>query len=450
MTLFDAYANTVLMTGNGEITPRRALARCLLAALLATSLAVVTGAAPAGAAPPVPTIRAKADLRGLQIGTAVRAAPLSADPRYGPTLRAEFNAVTPETGLTWRVVHPQRGVYDWAEADAVFAVAGMHRYGQPLVSGTDLPAWLTDRGHTAAELRAILREHVQTVVRRYAGRVGAWTVVDRPLADSIWLRRLGPGYVAEALRWAREADPQARLYVADRLSRSAALARLLGGLTAIGVPVDGAALTAQLTVGEVPHDLAATLSRFTARGLAVRISELEVRLPGPATAELLAAQAADYAAVTVACRQTAGCVGFTVWGLTDAYAPAGGDPVLLTATYGRKPAWTAVLNALIGFPDVEPPTGASLRVGSVVGDTATLLAGGSDNNFVYAADLYRDGALLVSQVDNASFTVRGLAPGTHVFTVVLRDPAGNRSTPSAPVTVTVGAGSPAPTGVPVR
>jgi hypothetical protein len=39
-------------------------------------------------------------------------------------------------------------------------------------------------------------------------------------------------------------------------------------------------------------------------------------------------------------------------------------------------------------------------------------------------------------------TVRGLTAGTYRFAVVLRDGAGNRSTPSAPVTVTVSAGVP--------
>jgi chitodextrinase len=40
-------------------------------------------------------------------------------------------------------------------------------------------------------------------------------------------------------------------------------------------------------------------------------------------------------------------------------------------------------------------------------------------------------------VDNSLLTVAGLAPGTaYTFYVVLRDSAGNRSAPSAPLTVT--------------
>ena len=66
-----------------------------------------------------------------------------------------------------------------------------------------------------------LESYVKTVVGHYRGRVDAWDVVNEPLAAdgslrrNFWLRELGPGYVADALSWAREANPGARLYVND-------------------------------------------------------------------------------------------------------------------------------------------------------------------------------------------------------------------------------------------
>ena len=33
--------------------------------------------------------------------------------------------------------------------------------------------------------------------------------------DTIWLRNLGPGYIADAFRWAHQADPRAKLFLND-------------------------------------------------------------------------------------------------------------------------------------------------------------------------------------------------------------------------------------------
>ena len=64
----------------------------------------------------------------------------------------------------------------------------------------------------------------RTVQRRrpVQGRVAAWDAIDEPIADtggklrrSRWMNALGPGYIAHALRWAHEADPDAKLYVND-------------------------------------------------------------------------------------------------------------------------------------------------------------------------------------------------------------------------------------------
>jgi endo-1,4-beta-xylanase len=38
---------------------------------------------------------------------------------------------------------------------------------------------------------------------------------DGTLRPTIWLNALGPGYIADAFRWAHQADPHARLYYND-------------------------------------------------------------------------------------------------------------------------------------------------------------------------------------------------------------------------------------------
>ena len=67
-----------------------------------------------------------------------------------------------------------------------------------------------------------MREHFTAVMGRYEGRVTSWDVVNEPFEDgspllreNIWHRTLGEDYVAEALRMAHDADPEAKLYIND-------------------------------------------------------------------------------------------------------------------------------------------------------------------------------------------------------------------------------------------
>ena len=57
----------------------------------------------------------------------------------------------------------------------------------------------------------------------FKGEIWAWDVVNEAfeddgtgnLRDSLWLRELGPGYIADAFRWAHKADPKAILFYND-------------------------------------------------------------------------------------------------------------------------------------------------------------------------------------------------------------------------------------------
>lgn len=95
------------------------------------------------------------------------------------------------------------------------------------------------------------------------------------------------------------------------------MVNLVRSLKAQGVPIDGIGVQAHLIVGQVPSTLRANLAQFTALGVEVAITELDIRMTLPATAALLAQQQRDYQTVIAACKAVAGCVGVTVWDYTD-------------------------------------------------------------------------------------------------------------------------------------
>ena len=94
-----------------------------------------------------------------------------------------------------------------------------------------------------------LRDHIHDEVGRYRGRVVAWDVVNEAIAenggglrDTVFLRKLGPGYLADAFRWAREADPDVLLvyndYGGEGLNRkSDDVYELVSGLVREGAPI---------------------------------------------------------------------------------------------------------------------------------------------------------------------------------------------------------------------
>ncbi|WP_225853809.1 endo-1,4-beta-xylanase [Micromonospora sp. AMSO31t] len=356
-----------------------AVTLALGAVLLATLVVVTasghgrsTGPSVAGSAtpsPPAPTPERDRlrDLMppGVRIGTAIDGRALSLDSTYRDVLATEFDTVTAENAMKWRNLEPSEGVYAWVGADQLIDFAQRGRqsvYGHTLVWHNDVPQWVSP-DWSPERLRAVLRAHVTAVVSHYRDRVWAWDVVnealdeDGTLRDTLWLRKLGPGYIADAFRWAHAADPSARLFINDygteeRSRKSDALLRLVRDLRAQGVPVDGVGFQAHLESARRPAGLAANLRRFAALGVSVAITELDVRVKLPAGPAQLRQQAAVYRDVLAACLSVPACVSLTVWGFTDArswipgYHRGYGAACLLDAQYRPKPAHTAMIELL--------------------------------------------------------------------------------------------------------
>jgi endo-1,4-beta-xylanase len=272
--------------------------------------------------------------------------------------------------MKWACVHPAPDRWRFEPADAVVAFAqdqGMRIRGHTLVWHQQLPAWV-EACLTPAALRAALADHVGRLVGRYRGRVAAWDVVNEAVADAggllrdtVFSRRLGAGYIAEAFRIAHAADPGALLfyndYGAEGLGdKSDRVLRLVGGLVAQGVPIHGVGLQMHLRADEAPaaEHLRANIRRLAELGLVVAVSEMDVQvhmLPGDRPARL-AAQQRVYRDVVGACVAEPGCHAVTFWGFTDAHSwintTFGPDaPLLFDAQYAPKPAFFGVLDAFL-------------------------------------------------------------------------------------------------------
>ena len=333
-------------------------------------------------------LRTIAASRGFSIGSAAHHEHLVDDPEYAPVLAREFDSLTPYTAMKWGVLHPEPGRYDFAAADALVDFATAHRMrvrGHTLVWGGAVdppnPAYVNEA--SSAELRALMTDHIQTVMRWYAGRVDRWDVVNEPitllgetgstdgLRDHVFLQQLGPGYIAEALEIAHAADPAARLFVNDVFvlkpgPKQDRYFRLVRELLEANVPLHGVGFQGHLAFlpGAPPGDvdlpsedeMRTTLERFAALGVDVEITELNVhtwRFEGDRAARL-EQQKELYAAAARACVAVPACEALTVWLFTDRYPTSietvfnlDGEPLLFDESYAPKPAYFGVREALL-------------------------------------------------------------------------------------------------------
>ncbi|GGL16827.1 endo-1,4-beta-xylanase [Mangrovihabitans endophyticus] len=313
------------------------------------------------------TLRAAARGTGVRIGTAVDMDALAEDDAYRGEVATEFSTVTPENVMKWQLVEPQPGVYDWAAADRLVDFARAHRQtvrGHTLVWHNQNPAWLTEDAYTPAQLRALLKKHITDEVRHFRGRIWHWDVAneifndDGTWRDTIWLRNLGPGYVADALRWAHQADPRAKLFLNDYNNegvnaKSDAYYALMRQLKAQHVPVHGYGVQGHLGVQYgFPADVRENLRRFEALGLSTAVTEVDVRMPLPADTVKEQAQARGFTVLLQACLLSRRCESYTLWGFTDRYSwvpgvfDGQGSATPMDEDLTPKPAYDAIRDTL--------------------------------------------------------------------------------------------------------
>lgn len=311
------------------------------------------------------TLRAAADAAGIELGTAVAAGPLSNEHDYRDVLAAEFSGVTAENVMKPEALQPQRGQFDFTDADALIDFAQANDQvvrGHTLVWHSQNPGWLTSGTFSDEELRELLETHVTEVVDHFEGDVKYWDVANEViddnanLRDSVW-SQLGTSYIAEAFRAARAADPNAKLYLNDYSidginAKSDAYYELVQRLLADGVPIDGMGFQTHLISGRLPSDMQQNLQRFADLGLEVAVTEADVRIDLPVDDAKLATQADTFAGSLEACLAVPQCVSYTVWGFTDRHSwvpdvfDGQGAATPMTEDLAPKPAYDALLDAL--------------------------------------------------------------------------------------------------------
>jgi endo-1,4-beta-xylanase len=412
-----------------------------LAALAALTVGSYALSSPSAAA--ANTLKAAAEASGHYFGTALTQSNLSNSTLTG-VAAAQFDMVTPGNEMKWDTTEPSNGSFNFGPGDAILSWAKSHGdrvRGHNLVWHSQLPSWVTSL--PLSQVPSAMETHITTEATHYKNQLYAWDVVNEPFNEDGTLRQdvfynafNGAGYLADALRTAHAADPNAKLYLNDYNieginAKSTGMYNLVKSLKAQGVPIDGVGLESHFILGQLPSDIQANMARFTALGVNVAVTELDDRIQLPASSANLQQQANDYAYVVKSCLAVSGCVGVSQWGVGDPDSwipgafPGYGAATMYDNNYQPKPAYSSALSALGSGTSgntvtVTSPGDQTTGVGTAVNLAVHASDSASSQTLTYSATGLPPGL----SINPASGMITGTptTTGTYHATVTAADP----------------------------
>jgi len=310
-------------------------------------------------------------LMPFPMGASVGISRMKNNARYTEVVRKEFNSITAENAMKFRALHPAENTYQWADADFLVDFAqknGKRLHGHTLNWYQYLPAWVNNFSGDSIAWENMLKDHIQTVVTHFKGKVTSWDVVneyfndDGTIRPSVWVKNLGPDYIARCFQYAHEADPAALLFYNDygheySSAKRTAIGKLINSFKERKIPIHGIGMQFHMTYTLTDANISAAIDFAVATGLKVHISELDVRVnnnkvQGLTFTDAMAAQQADrYRQVvkTYNAIPKSQQFGITTWNVGDAdswvpsWQGAPDYPLPFDANYLRKPAYKAII-----------------------------------------------------------------------------------------------------------
>ena len=253
-------------------------------------------------------------------------------------------------------------------------------HGHVLVWHSQSPEWLhTNNGQPLPRNEALtnLKKHIRTVVEHYGEKVISWDVVNEAVEDSLlnnptewqttlrnsgWLRAIGPDFIYESFKAAREAiddngwdiDLYYNDYNDDNQAKATAIASMVKELndkyfSETGKKlIDGIGMQSHYNLNTNPDNVRASIERFRDIGVKVGVTELDVTAGsnGAQTEEQMKAQAYLYAELFQIYKNYKETITrVTFWGVDDGSSWRNeNSPLLFDSRYQAKPAYYAVID----------------------------------------------------------------------------------------------------------
>ena len=308
---------------------------------------------------------------------------------YRDVVLKEFNSITPENAGKIESLHPQENILNFSACDSIvdFAIKNKIRvHGTSLIwhefSGLN---WVKNFKGDSIAWEIMFKNHIQTVVKHYKGKIKSWDVVNEPFHEdgtlrveeevkgdnpgSIWALHLGKDYIARAFQYAHEADPAALLFLNDfdlqyskYQKKIDAIVNLTKDFKKRGIPINGLGIQMHIGISAKNEEIASGLFQLAATGLLIHISEVSILVSDwkrntslVFSDELQKKQSDKYKFIAQVYKQSIPPnqrYGITLWGVGDANSwimPAFNLrdwPLLFDSTYRKKRAYTGFMDGL--------------------------------------------------------------------------------------------------------
>lgn len=299
-----------------------------------------------------------------------------AEPAFADLLARHFSQLSPEWEMKMEYILKDDGTFRFDAPDAIAAFArehGMRLYATTLVWYSQKPTAFERLDGAGAAFGRAYRNYILAVAGRYRGQAVGWDVVNEAVADQgeglrdcLWSRNLGQeDYMVRAFEHAREADPEAVLFLNDynlesQPRKRATFMRLVERLLARGAPLTGIGTQSHIDAGLEPGAVTTAIRELAGFGLPIHVSELDVSLnrarklfSDPEVLRQRQVRLFGEAAEAFAALPERQRFAFTVWGLRDkdSWLRGGKDlhlwdePLLFDDAGRAKPTFWAVADA---------------------------------------------------------------------------------------------------------
>ncbi len=230
------------------------------------------------------------------VGTAMNEAVVDGEDPAEKLVPVQFNTITAENVMKAGPINPEPGVFNFGPADALVAYGQKHNMfivGHTLVWHNQTPEWFfqNEKGEPNTPEQQIerMRQHIEVVAGRYAGKVHAWDVVNEVIDNdgsyrpTTWVRGVGDGdtLVKLAFKFAEQYAPDTELYYNDfnawRPEKVQGIVRMVKMLQKEGIRIDGVGIQAHWGLNFPKNEyIQKAIDAYAALGVKVMITELDV------------------------------------------------------------------------------------------------------------------------------------------------------------------------------
>ena len=283
------------------------------------------------------------------IGTAININKLINDEALMALQTSNFNSITATNDMKMHSILPFEKQFNWKNSDTILDYANKHNqriFGHNLIWHSSIPKWVEEKGaNDNVWLGTFMKDYIQEYVGRYKGKVAGWDVVNEAFESkggeyrkTFWYNNLGQEYIANAFRYAHEADPDAVLFYNDfNIERDTekldAVLKMVDEFKKEGVPIHGIGFQMHIRMDTPDEVIAYSLKKAAETGLQIHLSEVDIifnshndeRLGGienyhSITNEMKQAQAEKYKNLVLMYRKIVPKeqqFGITFWDFTD-------------------------------------------------------------------------------------------------------------------------------------